>query len=136
MVAEIFDELALTVLGVFDSLRVDVQYYRLTSAGTYDPVTDAMSAAPTPLTIRGMRSSERNREIEPTYSATATYSSGELDISVEEFIFAKLELLDASGAQFEPQVDDYFVDPDGIRWEIARVIPVPGKAIFKVQVRS
>lgn len=122
VVKDAFKQIAKNVSGVLRTIT----YYRLSTAGVYDPVTGVISNTYTQYTVTdAIVTSFKNRETYLSNNGTST----QIEASDQKMLIPYLSL------PVSPRLDDYIV-LDGDRWDIINIVKDPtGSALYTFQIR-
>lgn len=107
-----------TAITAIDNIAVSVVYSRVTSVGTYDPVTDSQTPVVSNTTLDGFLYKEK--ELTQDYKSSVQKDQ-------------KL-LLAATTLGFVPSETDY-VTISSVRWEITGIRIVPGDCAYILTIR-
>lgn len=125
-----FDRLARLILKKFASFAEEIDYDHYSGVQTYDVSTDAMTRTKTSYTFKVIPLKYEEDEQNPSFSATATYTSGAVQIQKMHILFARKDVAE----DFDASTGDTFVRPNGEIWRVVKDKHPPGASIFKLEV--
>ena len=107
---------------VLGDLRETVDYVSVVDTGTYDPVTDTTS--PTTQTVANIK------------IVGSRFKVNEIDSSVNSLTDKKYIIPAKLIIGVTPSTNDYIMDATSTRWNVQKVMGVPGNGVWILHVRQ